>query len=104
MLIQSETFRPMIKAWSPMSLGAWALMGFGGCAFLSFAAVVTKRHMTRLVTVVGALLGSWRDVSAESLRALERFDASVLVLELVVIVALVASLGRIMMMVWLNEW
>ena len=26
MLIQSETLRPMIKPWSPMSLGAWALL------------------------------------------------------------------------------
>jgi protein NrfD len=30
MLVQSETFRPMIKTYSPMSLGAWALLSFGG--------------------------------------------------------------------------
>src|SRR5438477_551166 len=146
-----------------MSLGAWALLCFGGCAFLSFVAVLVERgwlvwpllrHLSppaivgRLVTVIGALLGlyvagytgvllavtnrpiwadtnllgitflisaastsaallimlgSWADVSRESLDALERFDASVLALELVVIVALVGSLGSIAM-VWLNGW
>ncbi len=163
MLIQSETFRPMMKIWSPMSLGAWALMCFGGCAFLSFIATLAERgwlrgpflhHLGppavvgRVVTGIGALLGlyvagytgvllavtnrpiwadttllgltflisaastsaallmmlgSWGGVSDESMDALERFDTSVLVLELVVIVALVASLGRIAM-VWLNGW
>src|SRR2546430_10138337 len=38
MLIQSETLRPMIKTYSPMSLGAWALLCFGGCAFVSLFA------------------------------------------------------------------
>ncbi|HTE66473.1 MAG TPA: NrfD/PsrC family molybdoenzyme membrane anchor subunit, partial [Candidatus Binatia bacterium] len=40
MLVQANTFRPMVKAYSPMSLGAWALMAFSGCAFLSFVAVL----------------------------------------------------------------
>ena len=72
MLIQSETLRPMIKTYSPMSLGAWALLCFGGCALLSFVAVLAERgwlgwpllrrlsppaFVGRLVTVVGALLG-----------------------------------------------
>jgi protein NrfD len=163
MLVQSETFRPMIKVWSPMSLGSWALMCFSACAFLSFVAVLAERGwlrwpflrqlgapapLGRLVTVIGALLGLyvagytgvliavtnrpiWADTtllgltflisaastsaallilvgsrsgaSEESLHALERFDASVLVLELLAIVALVASLGTIAM-VWLNGW
>ena len=163
MLIQSETFHPMIKTYSPMSLGAWALLCFSGCAFLSFVAVLAERgwlHLAalrrltsrtplgRLVTVVGALLGlyvagytgvllavtnrpiwadtpllgltflisaastsaallillgAWCGASGDAIRALERFDASVLVLELLVIVALVASLGRIAT-VWLNGW
>ena len=34
MLIQSETGRPMFKYWSPMSVGAWALLVFSGLAFL----------------------------------------------------------------------
>src|SRR5229473_7670738 len=138
-----------------MSLGAWALLLFGGCAFLSFVAVLADygslrwrvlRHLRppaflgRLVRVIGALLGffvagytgvllavtnrpiwadttllgltflisaastsaallillgSWGNVSADGIRALERLDASVLVLEAVVIAALIASLGRI---------
>ena len=164
MLIESETFRPIIKTYSPMSLGAWALLCFGGCAFLSFVAVLAERgwlvwpllrHLSppaivgRLVTVIGALLGfyvagytgvllavtnrpiwadttllgltflisaastsaallillgSWGNVSADSIDALERFDASVLVLEAAAIAALIASLGRIALVVWLNGW
>jgi formate-dependent nitrite reductase membrane component NrfD len=72
MLVQSETFRPMIKMYSPMSVGAWALLLFGACAFLSFVAVLAERgwlgwpllrqlsppaFVGRLVTVIGALLG-----------------------------------------------
>ena len=49
------------------------------------------------------LLGSWGGASDDSIDALERFDASMLVIEAVVIVALIASLGRIAM-VWLNGW
>jgi len=163
MLIESETFRPMIKTYSPMSLGAWALLCFGGCAFLSFVAVLAERgwlvwpllrHLSppafvgRLVTVIGALLGfyvagytgvllavtnrpiwadttllgltflisaastsaallillgSWGNVSSDSIDALERFDASVLVLEAAAIAALIGSLGRIAL-VWLSGW
>jgi protein NrfD len=40
MLLQSETMRPMLKTWSPMSLGSWALLIFGGFAFLSFLAAL----------------------------------------------------------------
>src|SRR5260370_26645908 len=72
MLVQSETLRPMLKVYSPMSTGAWALLLFGGCAFLSFVAVLAERRrlgcpllrqlrpppfVGRLVTVIGALLG-----------------------------------------------
>jgi protein NrfD len=163
MLVQSETFRPMIKTYSPMSAGAWALLLFGGCTFLSFVAVLAERgwlgwsllrHLGPpafvgwLVTVIGALLGfyvagytgvllavtnrpiwadttllgltflisaastsaallillgSWDGVSDEGIDALERFDGSILVIEFMAIVALVASLGRIAT-VWLNGW
>jgi formate-dependent nitrite reductase membrane component NrfD len=163
MLVQSETLRPMLKTYSPMSLGSWALMGFGACAFVSFVAVLAERGwfawpalrrlgtlspLGRLVTVLGALLGLyvagytgvllavtnrpiWADttllgvtflmsaastsaallillgarggVTGESMRALERFDRAVLVLEVVTIVALIASLGRVAT-VWLNGW
>src|SRR3989454_619864 len=72
MLVQSETFHPILKVYSPMSTGAWALLAFGGCAFLSFVAVLAERgwlvwsplrrlsppaFVGRLVTVIGALLG-----------------------------------------------
>jgi formate-dependent nitrite reductase membrane component NrfD len=35
MLIQSERGIPMFKYWSPMSVGSWALLLFGGVAFLA---------------------------------------------------------------------
>src|SRR3989475_13015088 len=54
-------------------------------------------------TLFRSLLGSWGGASDDSIDALERFDASVLVLEAVVIAALIASLGRIAT-VWLNGW
>jgi formate-dependent nitrite reductase membrane component NrfD len=45
MLIQSERLVPMVKWWSPMSLGSWALLLFGLFAFVSFldALVATDR-------------------------------------------------------------
>lgn len=36
MIIQANTFLPMFKWWSPMSVGAWALMIFGLFTFVSF--------------------------------------------------------------------
>jgi protein NrfD len=42
MLIQSETFWPMFKYWSPMSVGSWALFIFGGLSFLSFLGVLAE--------------------------------------------------------------
>ena len=71
MLVQSETFYPMLKTYSPMSSGAWALLGFGACAFLSFVAVLAERGwlrwpalrrlstpsaVGRLVTAIGTFL------------------------------------------------
>src|SRR3989442_11797909 len=35
MLIQAGTFRPMVKADSPMPIGSWGLLFFGGGAFPS---------------------------------------------------------------------
>lgn len=35
MLIQANTGAPMFSPWSPMSVGAWGLLLFGGCAFLA---------------------------------------------------------------------
>src|ERR1051326_6986742 len=48
MLIQSETRRPMFKYWSPMSVGAGALLFFGGLALLSFMGVLAEDRRLRL--------------------------------------------------------
>jgi protein NrfD len=42
MLVQSQTFRPMLKTFSPMSSGAWVILLFSGCAFVSFAATLAE--------------------------------------------------------------
>jgi formate-dependent nitrite reductase membrane component NrfD len=72
MLVQSQTFRPMLKTYSPMSSGAWVLLLFSGCAFVSFAATLAERGRPdwailrrgspatpfgRLVGGLGAILG-----------------------------------------------
>ena len=77
MLIQSNTFRPMFKWWSPMSIGSWCLTLFGACSFLSFASAVgaarkggdegTKPGLfAKLVALVGGglafFLGSYTGV------------------------------------------
>ena len=163
MLVQSETFRPMFKTYSPMSSGAWVLLLFSGCAFLSFLAALAERGRPdwpilrrldpiapagRILTVIGALLGlylagytgvlltvtnrpiwadttflgltflvssasasaallillgSWIGVSPRSVYSLERFDRSVLILEVFALAALIVSLGRVAT-VWLNGW
>ena len=33
MMIQSQTGRPMLKWWSPMSIGSWGLSAFGAFSF-----------------------------------------------------------------------
>jgi protein NrfD len=67
MMLQSETLRPMLKTYSPMSLGAWALLLFGGFTFLSFLAAVARGGalgrlrppgaLGTIVSTLGALLG-----------------------------------------------
>ena len=161
MMLQSETWRPMFKSYSPMSFGAWGLLAFGFFSLLSFLATLPRedtRHSLRrlrppavigtLVAILGGLSGFflasytgvllavtnrpiWSDtpllglvfvVSSAStsiallllfgsrrvfliggLRALQRFDVAVLVLELIALVALIASLGSVAR-VWLNQW
>lgn len=46
MLIQSETFLPMFKYWSPMSYGSWILLIFSGLTFLNFIAAVIGNRKT----------------------------------------------------------
>jgi len=55
MLIQSETFRPMFKWWSPMSAGSWGLSAFGAFSFVSFVAVLAEDRRFGL--------GRWHDLA-----------------------------------------
>jgi formate-dependent nitrite reductase membrane component NrfD len=175
MLIERNTFEPMFKSWSPMSVGSWALLLFGFFAFLSFAAALAEDDATRgrwgvlrrarlpwhrlhrlrapsltgrVIAVLGGLSGFyiasytgvllavtnrpiWSDtpllgmlfvVSAASSSAallvllahrlgwsmpavhnLDRMDVWVIALELIVLVALVVSLGPVMRAL-LNVW
>jgi protein NrfD len=72
MLLESQTLQPMLKWWSPMSVGAWALLAFGYFAFLSFLAVLAESDRSRwrrlgalrppgilgtVVAVIGGLIG-----------------------------------------------
>jgi formate-dependent nitrite reductase membrane component NrfD len=42
MIVGSNTFLPMFKWWSPMSVGAWALLLFGGFSFASFLGALAE--------------------------------------------------------------
>jgi formate-dependent nitrite reductase membrane component NrfD len=42
MLIQSETFRPMFKWWSPISYGTYIISAFSAFAFVSFLAALVR--------------------------------------------------------------
>lgn len=171
MLIERNTFGPMFKYWSPMSIGSWALLFFGFFAFVSFLAALADDDRIRspvlrrlqwpalralrppslagsLIAVLGGVAGFyiagytgillavtnrpiWSDTpllgmlfiaSAASTSAallillasrggwrlpglmdLHRFDDWVIVLELVVLVAVMASLGPVLR-AWLNAW
>lgn len=170
MLIERNTFEPMFKSWSPMSVGSWALLIFGIFSFLSFMMALADdddfplpalrrfrwnamRHepasmARRVVAVLGGLAGFyiagytgvllavtnrpiWSDtplismlfvVSAASTSAalmmliahragwtmpgiasLQRMDGWVLALELLVLIAVMVSLGPVIR-AWLNAW
>jgi formate-dependent nitrite reductase membrane component NrfD len=45
MLIQSNTGRPMFKAWSPMSVGSWGVLLFGVFAFLGTLSVLPEEGL-----------------------------------------------------------
>ena len=72
MLLQSNTFRPMLKTYSPISLGSWALLLFGLFAFAAFLGALAEAGRLRarwpaalrppailgtVVTALGALFG-----------------------------------------------
>jgi formate-dependent nitrite reductase membrane component NrfD len=173
MLIERNTFMPMFKPWSPMSLGSWALMLFGIFTVLSFLAAIAEEDEDRLtwrslrkirwpafsalrarsllgyfVGVLGGIAGYfiagytgillaatnrpiWSDTpllgmlfvtSAAStsaallvllahrwgwtmpgLRNLHRMDDWVILLELLVLIAVIVSLGPVLV-AWLNAW
>jgi protein NrfD len=42
MMIESNTFRPMFKYWSPMSVGSWALLSFGFFTFVGFLGALAE--------------------------------------------------------------
>jgi formate-dependent nitrite reductase membrane component NrfD len=163
MLIESHTFRPMFKYWSPMSIGSWALLVFGLFSFISFLGALAEEGriawsplrtvrppgvVATIVSVVGGISGFyvasytgvllavtnrpiWSDthllgmlfvISAAStsaallmllarryglalpaLSGLRRLDDWMLMLELLVLIALVVSLGPAARG-WLNAW
>ncbi len=47
MVIQSETYRPMFKWWSPISVGVWALIIFTAFAFVSFVGTLVELGVIR---------------------------------------------------------
>jgi formate-dependent nitrite reductase membrane component NrfD len=159
MLIQSNTGQPMFKYWSPMSVGAWALLLFGafsGASFVGALAEDGKFGLGRfsglarllhhgpigtLVSLAGAAVGFFiasytgalltatnqpfwsdsyligalflasaastgiatillilsfrRDVPHDSIVNLERTDRWAMILELVLLIAFIASLGSL---------
>lgn len=163
MLVESNTYRPMFKPWSPMSVGSWALLIFGFFSLLSFIGALVEDNrldwpagrsirrpgaLSRLIAVIGGLFGFyvagytgvllavtnrpiWSDtpllgllfvVSAASISAalmillarktisnapglesLHRIDAWVVALELLVLIALMITLGPVFR-AWLNVW
>jgi protein NrfD len=163
MLIESNTFRPMFKPWSPMSLGSWALLIFGIFTFLSFLGALVEDNrinwpaarkirppgiLNKVIAVLGGIFGLyvagytgvllavtnrpiWSDtpllgmlfvVSGASVSAalmilvanrsgwtmpgvaaLHRIDAWVVALELIVLIAVIVSLGPVFR-AWLNAW
>jgi protein NrfD len=47
MLIERNTFEPMFKAYSPMSVGSWALLIFGLFSFISFLGALAEEDRFR---------------------------------------------------------
>src|SRR5947209_3677243 len=47
MIVQSERGLPMLKWWSPMSIGSWGLLLFSAMAFVSFVDALVERGRGR---------------------------------------------------------
>src|SRR5437867_3998988 len=95
MLVQSNTYRPIFKYWSPISVGAWALVIFGAFCLVSFVGALVEDN--RLAWPAG------RRFRPPGLAALHRLDAWTIALEFVVLIAVMLSLGSIVR-AWLNVW
>jgi protein NrfD len=163
MLIESNTYRPMFKYWSPMSIGSWALLIFVVFTFIAFLGALAEDGRIRwpalrklrpptplgiVLATIGGIAGFyvasytgvllavtnrpiWSDsnllgmlfvVSAASTSAalimlfahrfrltppaladLRRMDDWMITLELLVLIALIVSLGPVAR-AWLNSW
>ena len=163
MLLQSNTYQPIFKPWSPMSVGSWALLIFGVFSLLSFLSALVEDGRLQwpaarslrppgvlgsMVAGIGGLFGFyvagytgvllavtnrpiWSDTpllgmlfvvsaasisaatmillaqksgrSAPAVSALHRLDSWVVALELVVLIAVMISLGPVFR-AWLNAW
>ena len=72
MLVQVNTFRPMFKSYSPMSIGSWGVLLFSAFSFLSFLGALAEREASRwpalrvfrapgilgvVITVLGGIFG-----------------------------------------------
>ena len=72
MLIESNTYRPMFKYWSPMSIGSWALLIFGVFTLISFLGALVEDNrlawpawrkvrppgmLSGVIAVLGGLVG-----------------------------------------------
>ena len=71
MMIQNKTGRLMFKYWSPMSVGAWGLLLFGGFTFLAalgaayedgrlrwrMAGRLAERPLSTIIAVAGGVMG-----------------------------------------------
>jgi formate-dependent nitrite reductase membrane component NrfD len=72
MLIESNTYQPLFKPWSPMSVGFWALLIFGIFSFASFVGALVEDDwltwpagrrirppgiLSRVIAVLGGLFG-----------------------------------------------
>ncbi len=85
MVIQSKTLHPMLKPWSPMSLGSVLLGVFGVLSFVSFVDMLIDRGRLRLDgwrpgrTMHGSLLGKiWMALGALAAFALGSYSGVLL--------------------------
>ncbi|MGH7569926.1 MAG: NrfD/PsrC family molybdoenzyme membrane anchor subunit [Gemmatimonadales bacterium] len=66
MLIERNTFEPMFKHWSPMSIGSWALLVFGFFTFVSFLAALADDDRVRRPAVRKLQWPAFRTLRAPS--------------------------------------